>query len=325
MSLKEKVGRAAGRKIVVTGALGHIGSRLIRELPSLLPLKELVLIDNLSTQRFSAIFDLPDNAPYRFHRLDVTRDDLRPFIAEADAVLHFAAITDAESSFDRRDELVRVNHGGTAAVAKACAELGVPMFFPSSTSVYGSQNALVDENCPEADLLPQSPYAETKLREEKLLRDLAKEQGLNFVIARLGTIAGVSPGMRFHTAVNKFCWQAVMGEVLTVWKTALDQKRPYLDLGDATRAIAFMIENQVFGGGTYNIVTANATVRDIVESIRRDIPDAEVSFVESRIMNQLSYEVSRARFEKLGFEFSGSIDGNIRETIRLLRNANVKK
>ena len=34
--------------------------------------------------------------------------------------------------------------------------------------------------------------------------------------------------MRFHTAVNKSCWQAVMGQPLTVWETAYGQKRTYL-------------------------------------------------------------------------------------------------
>ena len=38
-------------KIVVTGALGHIGSRLIRELPTIFSDAKIVLIDNLSTQR----------------------------------------------------------------------------------------------------------------------------------------------------------------------------------------------------------------------------------------------------------------------------------
>ena len=46
-------------KIVVTGALGHIGSRLIRELPTMFPEAEIVLIDNLSTQRYCSLFNLP--------------------------------------------------------------------------------------------------------------------------------------------------------------------------------------------------------------------------------------------------------------------------
>ena len=46
-------------KLIVTGALGHIGSRIIRELPVLFPGVEIVMIDNMATQRYSSLFDLP--------------------------------------------------------------------------------------------------------------------------------------------------------------------------------------------------------------------------------------------------------------------------
>ena len=104
--------------------------------------------------------------------------------------------------------------------------------------------------------------------------------------------------MRYHTAVNKFCWQAVMGQPLSVWRTAYEQKRPYLDLADAIRAIAFVIKQDLFDGRVYNVLTLNATVRDIVECIREFVPDVRLSFVNSPIMNQLSYEVSCAAFPR---------------------------
>ena len=53
-------------RIVVTGALGHIGSRLIRDLPKTFPDAEIALIDNLLTQRYSSLFDLPSEGRYQF-------------------------------------------------------------------------------------------------------------------------------------------------------------------------------------------------------------------------------------------------------------------
>jgi UDP-glucose 4-epimerase len=47
-------------RVVVTGALGHIGSRLIRELAVLMPGAEVVMIDNLATERYASLLDLPD-------------------------------------------------------------------------------------------------------------------------------------------------------------------------------------------------------------------------------------------------------------------------
>jgi hypothetical protein len=70
------------------------------------------------------------------------------------------------------------------------------------------------------------------------------------------------------------------------------------------------------------VLTLNATVRDISDTIRAFVPEVEVSFVDSPIMNQLSYEVSSQRFRDTGFTFAGDIRSGIGETISLLRNAN---
>jgi nucleoside-diphosphate-sugar epimerase len=127
--------------------------------------------------------------------------------------------------------------------------------------------------------------------------------------------------MRFHTAVNKFCWQAVMRQPLTIWRTAYDQKRPYLDLRDAICALAHIIERDLFDGRVYNVITLNATVRDLVEAITKLLPDLKLSFVDSPIMNQLSYEVSAQRFIDRGFTFTGDLQRGIGDTVALLRAA----
>jgi UDP-glucose 4-epimerase len=308
-------------KIVVTGALGHIGSRLIRQLPLYMPDLEIELVDNLLTQRYPSLFNLPSNTRYRFSELDVTDADIRPLVEGAEAVVHLAAITDATSSFDNRDKVERVNYVATQRVAEACVVAHAPLVMLSTTSVYGTQEKRVDEFCTESELKPQSPYAETKLREENLIREMVASKGLRAIICRFGTIFGTSPGMRFHTAVNKFCWQAVMGSPLTVWKTAYDQKRPYLDLEDAIAAIAFIIERRLFDGEVYNVVTENATVRNVIDHIRAHISALQVEFVETRIMNQLSYEVANSRMSQAGFRFRGDMGRGIAETIALLRNA----
>jgi hypothetical protein len=143
--------------------------------------------------------------------------------------------------------------------------------------------------------------------------------------ALLGTIFGTSPGMRFHTAVNKFCWQAVMRTPLTVWKTAYDQKRPYLDLTDAVRTMAYFLKSDQFDGRVYNIVSLNATVREVVDLIKIFIPDPKIEFVNSRIMNQLSYEVLTTHLDEKNFIFQGDIRQGIKDTISLLKQAAPQK
>jgi UDP-glucose 4-epimerase len=309
-------------KIVVTGALGHIGSRLIRDLPNHFPGCEIVMVDTMMTQRYCSVFNLPKEGNYRFIEADITQMDLSPLLEDVNVVVHLAAITDAAGSFGKAEQVEQNNFNATKRLAEACAENSVRLITLSSTSVYGSQADLVDEDCTEAELQPQSPYAVTKLKEERLVQQLVKDNGLRASIFRFGTIFGVSPGMRFHTAVNKFCWQASMGQPITVWTTAYEQKRPYLDLGDACNAIAHIINHDLFDGRVYNVLSQNATVREVVDAIRILVPSLQVQFVDSKIMNQLSYEVACERFKSTGFSFSGSIAQGIDSTVNMLKNAN---
>ena len=303
------------KTVLVTGALGHIGSRLIREFsPELV--ERVVIVDNLLTQRYASLFDLPPSIHYEFHEDDIRTADFTKYLKGVDAVIHLAAIVDAPSSVEKPEETMDVNFKGAARVADACRAAGVPFLFPSTTSVYGSQASLVDETSKE--LKPQSPYADSKLQAEEYLRSLGPK-GLRFVICRFGTIFGYSIGMRFQTAVNRFTWQAVVGTPLTVWKTAWKQKRPYLDLGDCVRSISFILERDLFNGETYNILTTNATVEDIVGTIKQFVPTAAINYVDSAIMNQLSYEVSDAKFQALGFAPGGNLAQGIGGTIDQLR------
>ena len=57
-------------KIIVTGGLGHIGSYLIRKLPEVFRSSEIIIIDNLMTNRFCSLFNLPEIGNYSFYQMD---------------------------------------------------------------------------------------------------------------------------------------------------------------------------------------------------------------------------------------------------------------
>lgn len=304
-------------RIVVTGALGHIGSRLIREL-AVSPGNEIVMVDNLATERYASLYNLPGSARCEFVEGDVLSADLTRLFAGADVVIHLAALTNAARS-DLRAQMELVNVGGTERVARACVAAAVPLLFPSTTSVYSAPHGVVSEDCSPAELRPQSPYAGWKLQSEELLRSLGEREGLRFVIFRMGTIFGPSVGMRFHTAVNQFCWRAVSGQPIEVWRTASHQFRPYLDLSDAVRAIMFVLQQRQFDARVYNVLTLNATVEHVVEVLAAFVPDLRITRVDSPLMNRLSYHVDNRRFSQLGFEFTGSLERGIDDTVAMLR------
>lgn len=312
--------------ICITGALGHIGSHLVRNL-SVRGVEKIYLVDNLMTQRYASLFDLPKDKNFRFFELDILSDEIEPLIKDSDIVVHLAAITNAEESFKNIELVDKVNKKGLEHVAGLCAKYKRSLIFFSTTSVYGSQEEVVDENSKESDLKPQSPYAESKLYGEKFIQDLSSKGELNSVILRLGTIFGYSIGMRFHTAVNKFVWQAALGEEVTVWETALNQRRPYCGLNDCVFAINHIINERIFNNQIYNIVTVNLSVKEILDTIKEYIPVVGIRFVESRVMNQLSYNVSNQKSLTAGFNYKDNLSILIKETLTKLRSINfeVKK
>ncbi len=240
--------------------------------------------------------------------------DFDSVLENIDVVIHLAALTNAEGTFDKVKEVEEVNFQGLKRVADACLQKNIKLLLPSTTSVYGTSDKHVDE---QGELKPQSPYADSKLAAEQYLEGL-KKQGLRFVICRLGTIFGFAPGIRFHTAVNKFSWQALTGQPLSVWKTAWQQKRPYLYLGDCVDAVNLILSKDLFDGEIYNILSANFTVEEIVAAIKAYVPKLSVNFVDSKIMNQLSYEVSDKKFRSLGFIPNGRLNDGVGEVFKQL-------
>ena len=135
--------------------------------------------------------------------------------------------------------------------------------------LYGLNNGFLDEGF--KNLKPESPYAEIKLKEEILLNKNKNNNKLKYITLRFGTISGISKGMRFHTAVNKFCLASVLHNPIPIWNNAINQYRPYLSLRDAKKVIIFILKKNLFNNNTYNAFTANLTVKNILGIIKKYI------------------------------------------------------
>ena len=166
-----------GDKVLVTGAGGFIGSRLVdRLLSDQMEVRSLVHRTPFQTQR-----PLPD----------VVVGDIRdPAVAAeatrgVDTVFHFAAVVHRGAT---EDEYQSVNIEGTRNVARAAGANNVRHFvFASSTSVYGKGAVSFKEESP---CRPDSAYGQSKLMAEKAVADVAAETGMRLTILRLSTVYG---------------------------------------------------------------------------------------------------------------------------------------
>ncbi len=314
-------------KVLVTGGLGHLGSKLLRELSMIKKIELVRVLDNLSSQRFPSLFDLPKNIQYEFIEGDVRRrDDINLAMKNIDVVYHLAAITDAVSSFRNQKITRSVNYLATKKVIKGAIRANVGrLIYPSTTSVYGPINDVAKEDCRLEEYKPASPYGKYKLLGESEVLAGYKKNGLDVTVLRLGTVYGPSIGMRFHTAVNKFVFQACNGLPLTVWTNAIDQKRPYLHIDDAMSIFKFMFEKGRGTGEVYNVLSQNATVREVIEIINQFIVGLKINYTESPMINQLSFYTDDTKIRKLGFKPQGNLNNGIGRTIMILNGIISKK
>jgi UDP-glucose 4-epimerase len=302
-------------KLLLTGGLGHIGSFFLKKIIAENKIKKVYIIDNNKSERLNSLFNLKDNNKIYFRLSNLKNKNSLIKLKKIDTVIHFASMTNAEESFKIKKEITENNFISFKNIVEFCIKQQCNLIHISTTSVYGSQEISVDENC--KDLKPQSPYALIKLREEKYLQKIKNK--IKFITLRFGTISGVSHGMRFHTAVNKFCHNAIMNKPITVWKTAMDQYRPYLSIKDSYKAILFILKNKLFDKKIYNIVTVNLTVRQILNKIKK-YKKIKIELTKSKIMNQLSYHVMSKKIKNKGLKLGKSIDTDIDETFKIFKN-----
>lgn len=302
-------------RILLTGGLGHIGSYLISSLGVRDYVEKILVVDNLSTERYSSLFNLQINSLIKLELLDARDVLLKNYIGKEkiDLVIHLAAWTNSNKFLNKSKELFANNLESTQNIVNICTELKIPLIFPSSTSVYGPRKDEVDITENYSNFNTKNPYSICKLEEEAYI---ASAPGLAHNILRLGTIFGPSAGMGFHTAVNKFCFQAATGQDVTVWESTQHQVRPYLALEDLSHAIIHIIENNLYNNRTYNLVSINTTVDEILNTIDR-FTQTKVTIVQNELMSDFSFSVSSAAFEQTGFIFRGSLEKSIKQTIEL--------
>ena len=304
--------------LLITGCCGHIGSYLVSNIYRLKKIKKVFLVDNLISTPINSIFNNKKINNSKFYKVDLAKKNSLNMIKKIDFVIHLASMTNAEKSFDNKNKMYENNLACMKNIINFCQKNKSKLIHISSTSVYGKQTDLVDETCEKKYLKPQSPYADIKLIEENMLKKVKKK--INYTTYRFGTISGVSKGMRFHTAVNKFCLDASLGNNITVYKTALHQFRPYLSLEDAFRVFKFTIENDFFKNDIFNALSENCTVKNILDKIKKYKKNITIKFVSSPIMNQLSYHVDKKKLTKEGLHLKGKIETDIKNTLKILRN-----
>ncbi len=177
-----------GRRIVVTGCAGFIGSHLTDALLEMG--NQVVGVDNLSAGRKAFLENAEIYPDFQFVQADLLKDDLRKVLKGADAVFHIAANPDVRSGAKDTLSHYQQNIEVTYKVLEAMKDSGVKdIVFPSTSTVYGETSVIPT---PEdyGPLVPISVYGATKLACEALICSYAHSFDMSAVIFRFANVVG---------------------------------------------------------------------------------------------------------------------------------------
>ncbi|MCD9198364.1 UDP-glucose 4-epimerase GalE [Aeromicrobium wangtongii] len=171
--------------VLVTGGAGYIGSHIVRAFG--LAGLDCVVVDDLSSGHREFV---PDDVPFvECSILDSATVTRAMSEHGVDAVVHLAGFKYAGVSVQRPLHTYEQNVQGTVALLRAMHEADVDkIVFSSSAAVYGTPD--VDLVTEQTSTTPESPYGESKLIGEWLLRDAAKAFGLHHTSLRYFNVVG---------------------------------------------------------------------------------------------------------------------------------------
>ena len=300
------------KRILVTGAGGFIGSRVVE-----------ALLNRGATVR--ALVAAPGEYArvLRSPSLENCRADINDAAAlehltdEIDVVVHMAGPPSVATSFDEPAVFARIHAAGTATVLSACRKAGVNRFvYVSSAEVYGRpQTSLVSEDHP---LAPRSPYGAAKASAEHFVHVFATSFGISSVILRPFSVYGPdsSPASVVATILRmaRFEDAVVLNDLAPV--------RDYCFVEDVADAILRACVVPVAGVATFNIGSgAGVSVGDLAKAVLRvlgrNIPVAERQDrrrPETAEIYTLMADRSRAS-KILGWEPTTNLESGIRHCI----------
>ena len=227
--------RGGGRRVVVTGGAGFIGSHLVDRLVALGYF--VTVLDDLSTGRMENISHLAEHLLCRFVPGSILdRMLLKEMFKDATYVFHQAAIPSVPRSIISPEATHEVNATGTLYVLIAARDAGVKkLVFASSSSVYGDSPTLPKtEDMPPN---PLSPYAVAKLAAEAYCGVFSTVYGLPTVALRYFNVFGPrqDPNSEYAAVIPKFIRAALRGEPLTVYGSG-NQTRDFTYVEDVVNA-----------------------------------------------------------------------------------------
>jgi dTDP-glucose 4,6-dehydratase len=315
--------------VVVTGGAGFIGSAFARNYLNWHPEARLTVLDKLTyAGNLENLAPVQANPRFQFVRADIADfEAVAPLVADADAVVNFAAESHVDRSIMDPDVFVRTNVLGVNTLLRAAREAWGTVgpagwkhkrFLQVSTDeVYGhvGEGATPED----APLKPRNPYSASKAAAELMAFSYHTNFGLPVVVTRGENTIG--PYQYPEKATPLFITNALEGKPLPVYGQG-QAVRHYVYVDDHASAIDLVLHQGVIGEA-YNIgadeeVNTVKLAHTILDLLGK--PHSLLQFVPDRPGHDYRYNLDFSKIIHLGWQPQYPFDRTIRETVEWYKN-----
>jgi nucleoside-diphosphate-sugar epimerase len=293
-------GRRRGRRYLITGGAGFIGSHLVDGLRARDPRSAVVILDDLSTGRLENLAHALTLGRIEFvsgSAADAALvDELMP---DADVCVHLASPVGVQMIVDEPLETLMRSVRATNVVMHAAVREGVRVLFSSTSEVYGKHTGgqALDE---QDDLVSGAPskgrwsYSIAKSFGEALVHGYSRGRDADATVVRLFNTIGARQTGLHGMVLPRFVRQALEGEDLTVYGSG-EQTRCFTHVSDTVEALMLLCESDLARGRTFNV--GSSAPLAVIDLARCVIARAES---DSAIVRVPYAEAYGDGFEELG-------------------------
>jgi UDP-glucose 4-epimerase len=275
---------SGGRRALVTGGAGFIGSHLSEKL--LAEGWEVFALDDVSTGSLENVAHLRDRSDFHL----VVDSVLSPAVVselvhKSDVVFHLAAAVGVRLIVEQPVHTMVTNVQGTETVLGYASRFGKRVLVASSSEVYGDHRE--ERPLAEDDRRVYGPttekrwlYADSKAMDEHLALSYHLERGLDAVIVRLFNTVGPRQSGRYGMVIPRFAEHALAGAPLEVHGDG-SQTRSFCHVSDTVRALTGLMDAQALSGEIFNVGSSERIrILDLAHRVREAAgSDSEIAFV----------------------------------------------
>ncbi len=309
-----------GRRYLITGGAGFIGSNFIRRVLEHEPDATVTNLDAMTYAGVPAtVAELEELAGHTFIKGDIRDADLVDEVVPGhDVIVHFAAESHVDRSIAGPTVFLETNVVGTGVLLEAAHRHQIPRFVHVSTDeVYGS---VAEGFAPEtAPLDPSSPYSSSKAGSDLLALSYATTFGYDVVVTRCTNNYG--PYQFPEKVIPLFVTNLLEGKKVPLYGDGRNE-RDWLHVGDHAAALHLLVDEGATGE-IYNIgADAQLTNLDLTHRILDAVGagDSMIENVPDRLGHDLRYAVDSSKLRALGWQPQHDFSERLAETVDWYRS-----